>query len=1176
MALAALLLWAFANTIAAPPLGAQDDASAGADVILVVDHSISMATSDPDEQRVAAALELIDAIAAFSDAFDVRIGGIEFGSPYGDSLRINLPLSDVDDPQVREQFQARELVGTDFHAALCLAWRVAVGMRPPEQAACPDDPPDAELGSVPVEDPNREKTIVLITDGGPAPRNVELAQPDGLARDCPANALSRISSTENERDYMCALVDSWSELTERSPVKLFVLGIDANDEWFSRTATHWHDMTRCEGDRECARQVSRVRDPAGIAGEIIRAATGQVTNLCTADGVVNHCLLPPGLRDVHFVITDIEPDHEITVKTPDGATVTPNGRARVRTVGETQRWRIVAPESGEWRIESSDEGPSAFSLMRPAQLQLRPETATPTTDAEIKLTASPLPGIDVDEDSLDQAPFMLELVHDERDEQPLNVRLRRDGDTFVVTSADGGDTIGRLRIGRWTVRLTRSVEDPVTGEADQLVIGNVTFDVSAPPPNTPPTASIDPSQVTAATADETVWLLGVGNDAETPTDELSFAWRQIGGTPRASILDSSSATASFTAPEVPEGAQLTFRVTVTDEEGLTDSAETTITINPPANTPPTASIHPSQVTAATAGETVPLRGVGNDAETPTGELSFAWTQVHGTPPASIFNSSSATAGFTAPNVPEDSRLTFRVTVTDEEGLSDSAETTITISPPPNAPPIASIDPSQVTAATAGETVPLRGVGNDAETPTGELSFAWTQISGTPLVPIFDSSSAIATFTAPEVAEDIRLAFQLTVTDADGQRARAETTITVSPPPNTPPTASIDPSQVTAATAGETVPLRGVGNDAETPTGELSFAWTQISGTPQATIFDSSSDTASFTTPALREVVRLTFRLTVADEEGSTATSDTTITISPPHCSAGSPRTVDFVPADSRIDAYRFGFTWDSRPRFRLPNSQAAVIRDGETCVPVVIDAQLLLSSVDESGPACPLCEGSVTGKPPQQVEAEVPVPEGTSAPYVREARVLADGDWHVVAREEITVEVPEWAALEPLLSLLATIAAVLLVLAAVSFVSVRILRHQLDPLDDDEPPRLIDIQCVRVDGMGAPIVRLGFFAWRRAEIHGAAGVSKGYVSLAGLVAGPPVVRFHSPSAEEDPVEAPQPEDESLHPATRARDVVWGARTLVVGRRLRYRSFEVGDGKESELELVRSLDAQGLV
>ena len=316
---------AVAAVLLAMPAHVRGESPVAADVVLVIDHSASMADSDPAGRRSKAARDLIDAIATFTDSFDIRIAGVAFGSPYldGGDPRINLPLTDAAAPGVGEQFSVERMPGTDFHSALCLAWRVAVGMRPPMDANCPPTDIDAVLGSAPSEDPSRKKAIVLVTDGGPAPRGSALTQASDGEADCPPIAPTEImrviSSTNDEGVYMCALAKSWEALNAAFPVDLFVVGIDARDQWFPSTAAFWRGITACEGEQACAHRVVRVLDPAVLTREISKIATGGVTNLCAKDEGVSTCILPAGLREVHFAVTNVEPDDQITVKNPKKA-----------------------------------------------------------------------------------------------------------------------------------------------------------------------------------------------------------------------------------------------------------------------------------------------------------------------------------------------------------------------------------------------------------------------------------------------------------------------------------------------------------------------------------------------------------------------------------------------------------------------------------------------------------------------------------------------------------------------------------------------------------------------------------------------------------------------------------------------------------------------------------------
>ena len=207
-----------------------------------------------------------------------------------------------------------------------------------------------------------------------------------------------------------------------------------------------------------------------------------------------------------------------------------------------------------------------------------------------------------------------------------------------------------------------------------------------------------------------------------------------------------------------------------------------------------------------------------------------------------------------------------------------------------------------------------------------------------------------------------------------------------------------------------------------------------------------------------------------------------------------------------------------------------------------------------------------------RVEVALPLSETPDARYLREVRVLVDDEWRTIASEEFTVEVPEWAEAEPLWSLVVLIAVPIILLAGVSLVSTRVVRHHLDDYDDQETP-VRHIRLVGADGLGAPIVRLGFFVWRSADVEsdGETDALKAHVSLAWFVVGPLAARFYSPPDRMDATDDMQPPGKLTRLVRRGWVAVRGTRTLVVGRRLTGRSFETAGDHEASLELVRSLD-----
>ena len=264
-----------------------------------------------------------------------------------------------------------------------------------------------------------------------------------------------------------------------------------------------------------------------------------------------------------------------------------------------------------------------------------------------------------------------------------------------------------------TTRTTLTFQLTVTD--NDGATGSDTVRVTVSPPNRWPVADAGPDQSVAAGA--AVTLNGSGSDPDGSVE--GYAWTQtVGAT--VTLSGASSATATFTAPAVTTRATLTFRLTVTDDDGATGSDTVRVTVSP-ANRPPVANAGPPQSVAA--GAAVTLSGSGSD---PDGRVAgYAWTQTVGAT-VTLSGVSSATATFTAPAVTARTTLTFRLTVTDDDGATGADETTVTVAPPAtNFPPVANAGPPQSVAA--GAAVTLSGSGSD---PDGSVAgYAWTQTEG---------------------------------------------------------------------------------------------------------------------------------------------------------------------------------------------------------------------------------------------------------------------------------------------------------------------------------------------------------------------------------------------------------------------------------------------------------------
>jgi len=216
----------------------------------------------------------------------------------------------------------------------------------------------------------------------------------------------------------------------------------------------------------------------------------------------------------------------------------------------------------------------------------------------------------------------------------------------------------------------------------------------------------------------------------------------------------------------------------------------------------------------------------------------------------------------------------------------------TFNPVPTAPPANSAPSANAGAdqqVLASEEVNLSGSGSDSD---GSIaSYLWTQTSGE-TVTLGSDDTASTSFTAPAV--ETRLEFELRVTDDDGAEATDSVSVSVSLPANNSPTADAGVNQTVAISSQ--VILNGTATDSD---GSIAnYSWAQTSG-ETVSLTDADTATATFTTPDIGGL--LEFSLTVADNQGATATDSVTINVSDEKVSVSGIITFDLVPfAASRI------------------------------------------------------------------------------------------------------------------------------------------------------------------------------------------------------------------------------------------------------------------------------------
>jgi hypothetical protein len=319
-----------------------------------------------------------------------------------------------------------------------------------------------------------------------------------------------------------------------------------------------------------------------------------------------------------------------------------------------------------------------------------------------------------------------------------------------------------------------------------------------------------------------------------------------------------------------DGSQnFSFTLTATDNEGaIITSAPVTVTINP-VNATPTVNAGSDKI----VDEQTPvnLTAAANDAD---GEIaSYSWQQMSGMPvDLSNVITTNASLNFTAPTVlvPQGTQnIVFKVTVTDNEGVSASDDVVVSVAPINAKPSVSAGDD-----ITVDELAQVIISGNASDADGSIIIYEWTQPAGT-TVDMLNADTAIMTFDAPRLKTQATLTFRLTVTDNEIAEVFDEVNVTVNPV-NTLPIAVAGADQSVAETLN--VVLDGSASNDPDIDGVIStYKWTQIAGIP-VSLSNTNTAIANFTAPSVYQNEVISFRLDIVDDEGGTASANTNVTL----------------------------------------------------------------------------------------------------------------------------------------------------------------------------------------------------------------------------------------------------------------------------------------------------------
>ncbi|HQR06836.1 MAG TPA: IPT/TIG domain-containing protein [Gemmatales bacterium] len=448
-----------------------------------------------------------------------------------------------------------------------------------------------------------------------------------------------------------------------------------------------------------------------------------------------------------------------------------------------------------------------------------------------------------------------------------NVTVVNDTTVTCVAPAGLSGTVDvRVQSGVTTANNPQNYKGTIFGYGISAVTTNdrFTFGGSTNQPPTvasPATASSNP--VTGFSVNLSV--LGADDAGEA---NLKYTWTSTG--PAAVTYSSNGSNASKnTTANFTQAGVYNFTVTIADAPGLSVTSSVSVTVNAPNQAPTVATAaHPAS--NPVTGNSVGLLALGaDDGGEPN--LKYTWA---GTGPGTVTYSSNGsnsskntTATFSQPGV-----YSFVVTIADAQGLSVSSSTSVTVNAANQAPTVATAAHPASNPVT-GSSVGLLVLGAD---DGGEPNLKYTWAGTGPGTVTYSSNGSnsskntTATFSQPGV-----YSFVVTIADAQGLTVTSSTSVTVNAA-NQAPTVATPARPASNPVTGNSVDLLVLGAD---DGGEANLKYTWVCTGPGTVTYSSNgSNSSKNTTATFSQPGVYSFVVTIADAQGLTVTSSTSVTV----------------------------------------------------------------------------------------------------------------------------------------------------------------------------------------------------------------------------------------------------------------------------------------------------------
>ncbi|XP_075441695.1 dyslexia-associated protein KIAA0319 homolog isoform X2 [Ascaphus truei] len=378
--------------------------------------------------------------------------------------------------------------------------------------------------------------------------------------------------------------------------------------------------------------------------------------------------------------------------------------------------------------------------------------------------------------------------------------------------------------------------------------------------NQPPVAVVSPREQ-EVTLPATFSFID-GSQSADDDNIFSYHWEEIKGPVREQKASGDSPVLHLSDLVI---GKYTFRLTVTDSDGASNSTTAYVTVNKPVDYPPIANAGPNQ--AITLHQNY-ITLNGNKSSDDHQIVSYEWS-LSPTSKGKVVAMQGVRSPYLQVSAMQVGDYTFQLTVTDSSKQQSTTQVTVIVLPENNSPPMAETGPDkELTFPVEATTLD----GSKSRDDKGIVSYGWECISGPSRVTIRDSDKAVGLVTGLQVGT---YRFSLTVKDHEGLSGTATLSVTVKEENNSPPKSRAGGTHVIV------LPNNSIYLDGSNSTDDqrvVSYLWTRDGQSPAAgdVMFSSDHDPVLQLTNLVEGIY--IFHLKVTDAKGDSDVDTATVEV----------------------------------------------------------------------------------------------------------------------------------------------------------------------------------------------------------------------------------------------------------------------------------------------------------